>query len=320
MRTFIRTFKEYKEDNLTDWAAALTYYAVLSLFPALIVLVSLLGLLGQSPETLNTMLQIVEQVGGRDLAATIQTPLESITSNRAGAGALLSFGLLAALWTASGYIGAFMRASNSIYEVGERRAFKKYPVQVGITILMVLLLAVVLMGIVLTGPIATAIGRVLGIDRFLIAVWSYAKWPVMLLIVIFMVSVLYYVAPNAKQPGFKFITPGGTLAVLGWLLASLAFAFYLYTLNGASKYQQTYGSLGAVIIFLLWLFITNNALLFGAEFNAEVERGRELKRGLPAEDQLRLPQRDPPGTMAGDGPAGEGDDDVRVLEEDEQRT
>jgi membrane protein len=289
MSVLSRTIRGFKDDNLTDWAAALTYYAVLSVFPALIVLVALLGVFGHA-NTTNTLLDIVGRLGPPSAIQTFRGPIESVVKNKGGAGALLGVGLLGALWSASGYIGAFMRASNAIYDAEQRRFLRKAPLQVGITILMVLLLAIVMLAIVLTGPLASAVGKALGLQSAVVTVWSIAKWPVLLILVVTMISILYYLAPNVRQPGFRWITPGGLVAVIVWILASVAFAFYVANF---SSYNKTYGSLGAVIVFLLWIYISNNALLLGLEFNAERERERELQEGLPAEEELQLPPRDP---------------------------
>ena len=288
-----RTVAEFREDNVTDWAAALTYYAVLALFPGLIVLVALLGLVGQYPETFDAILDIVRQVGPDSAVDTFRGPVESVIREKAAAGALLGFGLIAALWSASGYVGAFARASNAIYEVEEGRPFWKLrPLQIGVTILMVLLLTVLAIALVVTGPLAEAVGDVIGLGDTAVTVFSIAKWPIALLAVMGMFAVLYYVAPNVRQPRFRWLTPGGVLAVLIWVIASAAFALYV---SQFGSYNKTYGSLGGVIAFLTWLWISNNALLLGAELNAEVERARELEAGLPAEDELQLPPRQAPG-------------------------
>jgi membrane protein len=288
--SFKRTIRRYKQDNLTDWAAALTYYSTLSLFPALLVLVALVGLFGQYPETTNTLLRIVRQIGPASAVQTFKGPIEGVVKNKGGAGALFGIGLAAALWSASGYVGAFMRASNRIYEVHERRFWKQRPLQLGITLVMVLGLAIIAMAIVLTGPLAEAVGRVLGLSSLTVTVWSVAKWPVLLVLVMAMISLLYYVAPNVRQPGFRVVTPGAILAILLWVVASAAFGYYVANFG---SYNKTYGGLGAIIIFLVWLYISNNALLLGALVNAEGERNRELKAGLPAEEGLYLETRDP---------------------------
>jgi membrane protein len=287
--TFVRTLREYKEDNLTDWAAALTYYSVLSVFPAMLVLVALLGLWGQYPRTVNMLLDIVGELGPSSAVDTFRGPIEGVVRNKGGAAAVVSIGALTALWSASGYVGAFTRASNLIYEVGDRRFVRQRPLQLAITLLMALLLALVLVGLVLSGPLAEAVGRVVGLSDTVVTVWSIAKWPVLLLLVVVMISLLYFLAPNVRQRKFRWISAGGILAVLAWIVASLGFAFYV---SQFGSYNKTYGSLGAVIIFLVWLYISNNALLLGVELNAELERARELKKGLPAEDHLQVEPRD----------------------------
>ena len=287
-----RSVAEFREDNLMDWAAALTYYAVMSLFPGLIVLVALLGLVGQHPETTNGLLDIVGQVGPKDAVETFRGPIEGVITNKGGAGALLGFGLLTALWSASGYIGAFFRASNAIYEVEEGRPFWKLrPLQIGLTVVAVLLLSAVAVALVLTGPLAEAVGGVIGLGDTALTVWSIAKWPVLLVAVMAMFAALYYIAPNVRQPGFRWVSPGGVVAVVTWILASAAFALYV---SNFGSYEKTYGTLAGVMIFLVWLWISNLALLFGAELDAELERERELRAGLPAKDEIQLPPRESP--------------------------
>jgi membrane protein len=284
-----RTVSEFQDDNLTDWAAALTYYAVLALFPGLIVLVALIGLLGEYPRTTNALLDIVAQVGPSSAVDTFRGPVEGVVKSKGGAGALLGFGLLAALWSASGYIGAFMRATNVIYEKDEGRPFWKLrPLQVAVTLAMVIALTLLAVGLVVTGPLAEAVGNVIGLGSTAVTVWGVAKWPVMLVLVMTMVATLYYIAPNVKQPRFRLLSPGGIAAVLMWIAASAGFALYVANFG---SYNKTYGSLAGVIVFLMWLWITNVALLFGAELDAELERERELKAGIPAEDEIQLPPR-----------------------------
>ena len=285
-----RTVHEFQEDNLTDWAAALTYYAVLSLFPMLIVLVALLGVAGQA-STIDTLIASLSRAGLEGIANNIDKPLHDVVANKGGAGALLGFGLLLSLWSASGYIGAFMRAANDIYEVREGRPFwKRRPLQVAITLLMVLLVALVAIALVLTGSLANAVGDSIGVGKDAVSAWEIVKWPVMLIVVMTTFALLYYVAPNVRQPSFRWITPGGVLGVLIWVIASAGFG--LYVANYGS-YNKTYGALASVITFLVWLWLTNLALLIGAEFDAELERERELEAGLPAEDEIQLPPREP---------------------------
>jgi membrane protein len=283
-----RTVKEFQEDNLTDWAAALTYYGVMSLFPMLLVLVALLGLVGQE-STITTMTDSLRSAGLDDIAKNVQDPLDEIVRNKGGAGALLGVGLLVALWSASGYIGAFTRACNAIYEVKEGRPFWKLrPLQVAITLVGVLLISLVLIAVVVSGPVANAVGSALGVGDTAVTVWGIVKWPVMLVVLMGMVAGLYYIAPNVRQPRFRWVSPGGVVAVVVWILASAGFGIYV---SNFSSYGKTYGTLGGVITFLVWIWISNLALLFGAELDSELERERELKMGLPAEDELRLQPR-----------------------------
>jgi membrane protein len=289
--TLKRTIQEFQDDNLMDWAAALTYYSVLALFPGLVVLVAILGLAGQHPQTTDALLEIVEDIGPASAVDTFRGPIEGVVKSNGGAGALLGFGLLGAVWSASGYIGAFIRASNAIYEVEEGRPFwKRRPLQIAITVAMVLLLAVLAIAIVLTGPLARSVGDVIGLGSTAVTIWSIAKWPVIVLVVMGMFAVLYYVAPNVRQPKLRWVTPGGVVAVLVWLLASGGFALYV---SNFGSYDKTYGSLGGVVVFLVWLWLANLALLFGAELDAELERARELAAGLPAEETIQLPERTP---------------------------
>jgi len=284
--------REFREDNLTDWAAALTYYAVLSLFPALIVLVSLVGLLGQYPQTTNAVLDIIDEVGPSSAVDTFRGPIEGVVKSKGGAGALLGVGLVVAVWSASGYIGAFTRASNAIYEVDESRSFWKLrPLQLLITLIAVVLLALLAIALVLTGDLARAVADEVGLGDTAVSAWSIAKWPVLLIVVMTIISGLYYIAPNVRQRGFRWITPGGVVAVVLWILASVGFAIYV---SNFASYNKTYGSLGAVIVFLVWLWITNIAILFGAEFNSELERSRQIEAGVPSEEALGLEPRSEP--------------------------
>jgi len=285
-----RTAAEFQEDNLTDWAAALTYYAVLALFPGLIVLVALLGLLG-SPDTFTALLEIVRQVGPDSAVDTVAGPIQSVIAEKQTAGALLGFGVLTALWSASGYVGAFFRAANTIYEVSEGRPFWKLrPLQIAVTVGMVLLLALVAIAVVVTGPLAEAVGNVIGLGSLTVTVWSIAKWPVLVGVVMFMFAVLYYVAPNVRPPRFRWFTVGGAVALVLWVLSSALFGLYVANFG---SYNKTYGALGGMILFLTWVWISNLALLVGAELNAELERERELEAGLPADEELQLPPRQP---------------------------
>jgi membrane protein len=272
-----RTIREFKEDDLTDWAAALTYYTVLSIFPAMIALVSILGLAGQNPQTTNALLDIIDEVGPASAAETLKGPIESLIENKSGAGIALVIGLAVALWSASSYVGAFMRASNAIYEREEGRPFWKLrPTQLVVTLVMVLLVAIVGIAVVVTGPLASAIAGPIGLSDAVVTVWNIAKWPVLLAVVTLILAILYYWAPNVRPPKFRWITPGSVVAVVIWILASAAFAFYVANFG---SYSKTYGSLAGVVIGLIWLWISNIAVLFGQELNAEIERERELQSG-----------------------------------------
>jgi membrane protein len=292
MATIIRTVREFKEDKLQHWAAALTYYAVLSLFPALLVMVSLVGLLAD-PETVTKFLtDVIGALGPASAVDTFKGPIESITSNKGAAGVMAIVGVVAALWSASGYVGAFTEASNSIYEVEEGRPFWKLkPLQLFVTFVCISLVAVTALALVVSGPLATAIGETIGLGDAAITAWQFGKWPVMLLLVLLVLSVLFYASPNA-QVRRQFISPGALLALVVWIVASVGFALYVANF---SSYDKTYGSLGGVVVFLLWLWITNMAVLLGAEYNAELERTRQMKQGVPgAERELQLPERDRP--------------------------
>ena len=276
-----RTVREFKEDNLTDWAAALTYYAVLAIFPALIVLVSILGLVGESAT--QPLLDELAGVAPGPAKEIFTNAIENLQGSQGAAGIAFVVGLLAALWSASGYVAAFMRASNSIYDIEEGRPiWKTLPVRVGLTLVLMLLLALSALAVVLTGGLAKALGDVIGLGDTAVEAWDIAKWPVLLLVVSFMFALLYWAAPNVKHPGFRWISPGGVLAVIGWLIASAAFAFYV---SSFGSYNKTYGALAGVVVFLVWLWISNIMILLGAEFNAELERERAIEDGMRPEDK-----------------------------------
>ncbi len=286
---FKQAWAEFRRDQCTDMAAALTYYAVLSLFPGLLVVMSLIGVFGEGESTTRELLDLVERIGQEDAVDQLRTPIQQMTETNA-AGFALIISLAAALWTASGYVGAFGRAMNKIYEVDEGRPFWKLrPINLAITLVTVLLAAMVLLGLVVTGPFAQELGETIGVGDTAVTVWNIVKWPIMVLVVVLLVAVLYYATPNVRQPKFRWISVGAGLAILVWILASLAFGLYVANFG---SYNKTYGSLAGVIIFLLWLWLTNLALLFGAEVDAEMERARQLQAGLPAEETLQLPPRD----------------------------
>jgi membrane protein len=290
--TLKRTVLGFKDHKLQHWAAALTYYAVLSIFPALLVMVSLVGLLASPERVTSVLTDTVSELGPATAAETFQGPIESITSNRGAAGVLFVVGIVAALWSASGYVSAFADASNAIYEVGEGRPFWRLkPFQLAITFVLILLAAFVALALVLSGPIVGALGSSLGIGDTALSAWRLAKWPAMIVLVLVIFGVLYYSSPNAKVSGVRWVTAGALLALVAWILASVAFAIYVANF---SSYDKTYGTLGGVIVFLLWMWITNMAILLGAELNAETERAQQLHRGMPdAEDRLQVEERTP---------------------------
>jgi membrane protein len=281
-----RTVKEFNDDNLTDWAAALTYYAVLSLFPGLLVLTSALALLGDS--TTRELLKYVDQVAPGQAGELIKASVEELQKGQSAAGLLGVIGLLTAFWTASGYLGAFMRACNAVYDVKEGRPFwKTVPLRLALTLGSVIVVSLTLGALVLTGGVANTVGNALGLGGTVVTVWNIAKLPVILLLVSLAFAVLYWAAPNVRQPGFRWVTPGSLLAIMLWALATVGFA--IYVANFAS-YNKTYGSLGGVIVFLVWLWISNIAVLLGAEFDAELERGRLIEQGESARDASPEPR------------------------------
>jgi membrane protein len=285
-----RTAHEFSDDQCTDLAAALTYYAVLAMFPAAIALVSLVGLVGQGPQTVQTLLDVLKQAGAGSVVSSVQKPLMDLANAQRAAGFAFVIGLASALWSASGYVGAFGRAMNRMYGIREGRPiWKLRPVQILVTLVALVLTAAVALSLVLTGPAAQAVGNAIGLGSTAVLVWNIAKWPVMLAVVVLVVAVLYYATPNIQQPKFRWISVGALLAIVVWIAASALFGFYVANF---SSYNKTYGALAGVVVFLLWLWITNLALLFGAELDSELERGRELQSGLPAERDIQLPPRD----------------------------
>ena len=282
-----RSVREFKEDNLTDWAAALTYYGILSIFPALLVLVSVLGLIGSSAT--QPLIDNLGKVAPGPAQEIATSAIENLQGSQGAAGLIFIIGLLGALWSASGYVAAFMRASNRIYDIDEGRpVWKTLPTRVILTLVLLLLLALSAVAVTLTGGLAKEVGGVLGLSETAITVWNIAKWPVLLLVVSFMFALLYWAAPNVKHPKFRWVSPGGVLAVIGWIVASLAFAFYVANFG---SYNKTYGALAGPIVFLVWLWVSNLMILLGAEFNAELERG---KAALEPRDTRKMDDEERP--------------------------
>jgi membrane protein len=284
---------EFSEDNLTDSAAALTYYGVLALFPAIVAIVSIVGLVGNAQTIIDDATKVVSSIGPASAVNTFKGPIQGLVASKSSAGIFFIVGLVAALWSASGYVGAFMRAANRIYEVEEGRGFIKLrPLQMLVTLVLVILQVLILVALVLTGPIAKTVGNAVGLGNTAVTAWDIAKWPVLVVLVVLIFAVLYYSTPNARLGGFKRVLPGAVMALVVWLIASVGFAFYVANFG---SYNKTYGSLGAVIVFLVWLWITNVVLLLGAELNAERERSRQIDSGEPgAERELQLDYRTEP--------------------------
>jgi membrane protein len=287
-----RTVREFLDDQLLDWAAALTYYGTLALFPGLIAAVSLIGLLGDPAGTEQVITDILGRVAPDSAVSAVKEPVESIVSQEGTAGVLLIVGIGAAILSASGYVSALGKACNVIYETREGRPFWKLkPLELLTTLAMVTLFTLVVITLVLTGPVVQAVGEAIGVGPAGQVIFSHVKWPILLLVVTGMIAGLYYVSPNVRQRGFRWVLPGSLLAVTLWLAASAGFALYVANFG---SYDKTYGTLGGVITFLVWMWISNAAILLGAELNAELERGRELERGVQAEHELQLPPREAP--------------------------
>jgi membrane protein len=284
-----RTLHEFSRDKCTTLAAALTYYSVLAIFPALLALVSLLGIFGQAKQTTSTLLRIVSSVADPSVVRVVRQPIEQLSSS-SSAGFALVVGLVGAIWSASGYVSAFAQSMNRIYEVDEGRPFWKLrPVMLLITVILLLIAVVMALLLVVSGPIAEAIGAAIGLGGAAVTVWSIVKWPILVVFAIVMIAVLYYGTPNVKQPKFRWMSVGSAIALVVLAVASLGFFFYVANFG---NYNKTYGTIGGMIVLLLWIWIANLSLLFGAEFDAEMERGRQLQGGIEAEETLQLPPRD----------------------------
>jgi membrane protein len=310
---FRKTLREFSADQCPDLAAALTYYAIFSMFPALLALVSLLGIFGQAEKTTGALLEIVQRVAPGQAVEMIRGPIQELTTSPA-AGFTLVIGLATAIWSASGYVGAFGRAMNRIYEIDEGRGFVKLRgTMLGVTVVSLIIVALLAAMLVISGPVAEAIGNVLGLGGVALTVWNIAKWPVIVALVVVVIAILYYATPNIRQPKFRWISLGSLIALLVFVVASVGFGFYV---GNFSNYNKTYGAIGGVIVMLLWLWILNMSLLFGAEFDAETERGRELQAGIEAEETLQLPPRD---TKKSDKLQEKEEEDIRLGRELRER-
>ncbi|MFF5213220.1 YihY/virulence factor BrkB family protein [Streptosporangium sp. NPDC000396] len=283
-----RTAKEFQDDNLTDWAAALTYYAMLSIFPALLAVISVLGLFGQSAT--QSLIDNLGAVAPGPARQTLDAALQALQSSQRAAGIAAILGIAVALWSASGYVGAFMRAANIVYEMPEGRPiWKTLPLRLAITAVLVILAAIGSVAVVFTGGLAERAGRLLGVGDTAITIWGIVKWPILVIMVILVLALLYWAAPNVEHPGFRWITPGSTLAVLLWIAASAVFGFYVANFG---SYSKTYAALAGVVVFLIWLWISNIAVLLGVEFDAELARERAVREGRPADEEPYVEPRD----------------------------
>ena len=283
-----RTVREFQQDNLTDWAAALTYYAVLSIFPGLLVMVSVLGLLGQS--AIQQLIDNMDGIAPGPVGEILQEGARGVNEAKGAAGIIAVAGLAGALWSASGYVAAFMRASNAIYDVPEGRPiWKTLPIRLAVTVVVGLMLTLSALMVVVTGEVADKVGDAIGAGSVLLTAWGIIKWPVLVILVSLMFAILYWASPNARQGGFRWISPGGLVAVIVWIIASAGFAFYVANFG---SYDKTYGALGGIIIFFVWLWISNIAVLLGAEFDAELHRGRAIAAGHPEDVEPFVELRD----------------------------
>jgi membrane protein len=287
---FKRTLNEFSADKCTDLAAGMTYYAVLSIFPGLLAVVSILGVFGQGEATTRTIIDLLEQLGAPpDALSLIEGPINQMTT-ATGAGLALVVGIIGAIWTASGFVRAFGRAMNLMYDVDEGRPFwKLYPVMLGVTLVLVTVVVIMMLLLILSGGFAQALGDIIGLGETALMVWNIVRWPILVLLVVFMIAVLYYATPNIKQPKFRWLSIGAVVAIVVMALATAGFGFYVANFG---NYNATYGAIGGVIVLLLWIWIMNVVLLFGGELDAEIERGRQLQAGIRAEETLQLPPRD----------------------------
>jgi membrane protein len=279
---------EFMDDQGTDLAAGLTYYGILAIFPAALAIFSTLGLFGQGERGVNFVLDVLRPLVSSDFLNNIRTPLHSIAHSDA-AGATFAIGLLAALWSASAYVGAFGRAMNRVYEVDEGRPWWRLrPMNFLVTILTTMLCAAGLLILVVSGTVSRSLGKRMGVGHQAVQVWDIAKWPVLLVLVIVVVALLYHLTPNIRQGRPRLLSVGAAVAILVWLIASAGLGLYVVNVH---SYDRTYGSLAGIILTLVWLWITNVALIFGAELDSELERARQLHRGIAAEERLQLVPR-----------------------------
>lgn len=291
-----RTAKEFDTDSLQVWAAALTYYGVLSLFPGILVLAAVVGLFDD--RLVNDVLDDVTPIMPTAVREVFTAALDNVQANDSKAGIAAIIGLAVAMWSASGYVDAFMQASNAIYDVPEGRPlWKRLPIRLAVTLATGVLLVASVLIVVVSGRLAEALGGVLGLSGPVVTAWQIGKWPLLVALIGLLFAILYWASPNARQGGFRWISPGGLVAVVLWIAASAGFGFYVTRFG---SYAETYGSLGGIIVFLIWLWISNLAILFGAELDAELERQRAIAAGHPADSEPYLQMRDSSALDQGD--------------------
>ncbi len=285
-----RTFKSFYDDQMTHHAAALTYYSLMSLFPALLMGMSLLGLLGQFPATYDAILSYLREVAPASTIDTIDASLRSALQSKGTAATALAVGLVTTLYGTTGALEAARRALNVVYETDEGRGFvRRKATDVGSTFLLGALILVTLILMFVGGGLAEDVFGFLDLGSTAALVWKILRWPAALAVAMLVFGFVYYVTPNVTQRKFKWITPGAVVGVLIWLLASAA--FFLYVSNFGSI-NATYGGFAAAVVLLVWLWLTNSALLLGAELNAEIERTKELSEGVPMPETLQMPEKE----------------------------
>ena len=284
-----RTGTSFFRDHCTDGAATLTYYTILAVFPALVAAFSLLGVIGQNDDAARAVMGIIDEAAPEDIASMVRGPIEQLAQAR-GAGIALISGLLVALWSASSYVRAFSRIMNRIYRIEEGRPFWKLrPLQLLVTLLAILSFAIAAFILVMSGEVLSAVGNAVGASEIVQTTWRIAKWPLLVFVVVFIIAMLYFSAPNVQQPKFRWISPGAIVAIVLIAVGTLGFGIYV---TNFSNYDRTYGSLAGVVILLLWVWIANLGMLLGAEFDVELERARQLQGGIAAEEELQLSPRD----------------------------
>ena len=278
-RVVLDALKRYRDDQLTDRAAALTYFAMISLFPALLVGVSLLGLFGQQGLVEDASNYLLEHGADATTADAVRGALQKMIETSSGAlGATLLVSTALALNGASGAFGAAGRALNVIFEVEEDRGFVRRKVSdIAISLVVIVLFAVVIVAVFLGGQIAHDLFGKIGLGSTAASIWSFARWPVALAAAMLAYGIVYRTAPDVRPPPVRWITTGAVIGVVLWIALSLAFGIYI---RNFSRYGAAYGAFGAAIVLLLWLYLSANAFLFGAQLNAEIERAQASSRSV----------------------------------------